>query len=160
MVERPPIPIEDGSEPKDVRLRLLLSLWRAASRQGRMPSRDFIDPAKLGDLMGWLFLYRVERDPLRFLYLLCGPKIVRRVGFDLTGRYVDEHPDPDVRAGILAMLTAVAISGRPHRRQAPRRIFDLAMTTEAMMLPLAGPDGTIDHLVGLQIVDIQGEAED
>lgn len=159
MVERLPIPIEDGSEPKDVRLRLLLGLWRAASRQGRMPSRDFIDPVKLGDLMGWLFLYRVERDPLRFFYLLCGPQIVRRVGFDLTGRYVDEHPDPAVRDGILAMLTAVATTGRPHRRQAPRRIFDRALTTEAMVLPLGGADGTIDHLLGLQIVDIQGEAE-
>ncbi len=159
MPDHPPTPVTDGSEIKDVRLRLLLDQWRTASRQGLMPSRDFIDPNRLGDLMGWLFLYRVERDPLRFLYLLCGPKIVRRVGFDLTGRYVDEHPHPKVRDGVLSILTAVATTGRPHRREVPRRILDRDVTTEAVVLPLAGPGGTLDYLLALQIVDVSGESE-
>ncbi len=154
MPERLPTPIDDGRELKDVRLRMLLDHWRAASRQGLMPNRDFIDPGRLGDLMGWVFLYRVERDPLRFLYLLCGPKVVRRIGLDLTGKYVDEHPQPEAREGILAMLTAVATSGRPHRREAPRRILDRDMVTEAMVLPLAGPGGTVDYLLGIQIIDL------
>lgn len=119
MPERLPTPIGDGRELKDIRLRILLDLWRGASRRGLMPTKDFIEPGRLGDLMGWIFLYRVERDPLRFLYLLCGPKTVRRIGLDLTGTYVDEHPQPEARAGILAMLTAVAATGRPHRREAP-----------------------------------------
>lgn len=63
MPERLPTPIDDGRELKDVRLRMLLDHWRAASRQGLMPSRDFIDPGRLGDLMGWIFLYRVDRAP-------------------------------------------------------------------------------------------------
>jgi len=152
--DRLPTPIDDVRELKDVRLRMLLDLWRAASRQGVMPSRDFIDPGRLGDLMGWIFLYRVDRDPLRFLYMLCGQKIVRRLGLDLTGTYVDEYPQPEARAGVLAMLTAVATTGRPHRREAPRRIMDHDMVTEAMVLPLAGPGGTVDHLLGIQIIDL------
>lgn len=157
MPDRRPTPITDGSELKDVRLRLLLDQWRAASRQGLMPTRDFIDPGKLGDLMGWIFLYRIERDPLRFRYLLCGPKLVRRIGLDLTGKHVDEHPQPEARDGILATLTAVTTTGRPHRREAPRRIMDRDMTTEAMVLPLAGPGGTVDYLLGIQIVDLPDE---
>lgn len=154
MPERLPTLIGEGRELKDVRLRILLDHWRTASQQGLMPNRDFIDPGRLGDLMGWIFLYRVERNPLRFLYLLCGPKIVRRVGLDLTGKYVDEHPQPAARDGILAMLTAVATTGRPHRREAPRRILDRDMVTEAMVLPLAGPTGTVDYLLGIQIIDL------
>lgn len=149
-------PIEDPGQLKDVRLRLLLSRWTAEAAPGRIPSKDFVDPARLGELMGWLFLYRVERDPLRFLYLLCGPKVVRRVGIDMTGKYVDEHPDPAVRGGILANLTAVATTGRPHRRRSIRQVLDHAVTVEALVLPLAGPDRIIDHLLGLQILDTPG----
>ena len=55
-------PIEDGSQLKDIRLRLLLAHWSEEAKKGRLPSKDIIDPAKVGDLMGWLFLYLVERD--------------------------------------------------------------------------------------------------
>lgn len=152
-------PIDDAAQLRDVRLRLLLAHWSDASRRGMMPSRDIIDPGKLGDLMGWLFLYRVERDPLRFLYLLFGPKIARRIGVDLTGKYVDEHPDPDARFGINRLLTAVVTTGRPHRGAATRRFLDQPMTTEAVVLPLAGPEGAIDHLLALQILDVPTEAD-
>ncbi len=152
-------PIDDATQLKDVRLRLLLAHWSDASRQGMMPSRDIIDPNKLGDLMGWLFLYRVERDPLRFFYLLFGPKIARRIGVDLTGKYVDEHPDPDTRFAINRLLTAVVTTGRPHRGTAQRRLLDRPMPTEAVVLPLAGPSGVIDHLLALQILDVPIEAD-
>ena len=152
-------PIDDAGQLKDVRLRLLYTHWRAAGANDRMPSKAIVDPATLGDLMGWLFLYRVERDPLRFFYLLCGYKMVRRIGFDLTGKYVDDHPDPEARDGILKLLTAVVTTRKPHRRTASRRVLDNDMTTESVVLPLAAPDGTIDHLLGLQILDVPGESE-
>lgn len=150
-------PVDDPSPLKDARLQHLFTLWaEAAAAAGRPPSKDFVEPDKFGDLMGWLFLYKVERHPLRFLYLLCGPKVVRRFGFDMTGKYVDEHPDPAVAKGILANFTAVVATGKPHRRLAIRRLFDHDMTTEALVLPLAGPDGIIDHLLALQVVDMPG----
>ena len=150
-------PVEDGSKLKDARLRRLLAHWSAAAKHGRLPSKDIVDPEKLGDLMGWLFLYRVERNPLRFLYLICGPKVVRRLGIDMTGKYLDEHPDPQVRDAIAANFIAVLSTGKPHYRAAPRRLLHHEVTTEALVLPLGGPDGTIDHLLALQIVGIPQE---
>jgi hypothetical protein len=152
------IAIDDGSQINDVRLRSLLDHWRSAALPGRIPSKDMVDPVRLGDLMGWLFLYRIEPDPLRFLYLRCGPKMVRRVGFDMTGKYVDQHPDPKVRDGILANFTAVVTTRKPHYRRVPRRVLDHDMVTEALVLPLADADGTINHLLGLQILDFPGGA--
>jgi hypothetical protein len=147
-------PVNDGSQLKDVRLRRLLDHWSAAVRHGQLPSKDIIEPEKFGDLMEWLFLYRVERSPLRFLYLICGPNVVRRIGIDMTGKYLDEHPDPQVRDAIVANFTAVFTTGKPHYRAAPRRVLGHEVTTEALVLPLGGPDGTIDHLLALQVVGL------
>jgi hypothetical protein len=145
-------PIEDGSQLKDGRLRRLLDFWSAAVREGQPPSKDILDPEKLGDLMGWLFLYRVERNPLRFLYLICGGNVIRRLGIDMTGKFLDQHPDPQIRDAIFANFSAVLATGKPHYRAAPRRLLDHEVATESLVLPLSGPDGTIDHLLALQVV--------
>ena len=153
------VPIDDIGQIKDVRLRRAYSLWAAEAVSGRMPRKDFVDGGKLGDLMGWLFLFRVERDPLRFLYLLYGPKLGRRLGLDLTLKYADEHPDPGARAGIVGVLSAVVTTGRPHLGASTRLVLNQAVTTEGMAMPLMGPDGTIDHLVALQILDLPTDAD-
>ena len=147
-------PVEDENQLKDVRLKRLLAHWSAAAGHGKLPSKDIVDPEKLGDLMDWLFLYRIERHPLRFLYLMCGPGMIRRLGIDMTGKYLDEHPDPQVRDAIVANFTAVIDTRRPHYRAAPRRVLDHEVTTEALVLPLGDHDGTIDHLLALQVVGI------
>lgn len=150
--------IEDPGQLGDVRLRLLLSHWKEAANSGRTPPREFVDRAKLGDIMDWTFLYRVERDPLRFLYILCGEKIARRIGVSLTGKYVHDHPDPVAREGIAGVLTAVVTTGRPHRAESRRRLLDRDMTTEAVIVPLAGPGGIVDHVLALQILDPGSDA--
>ncbi|MBM3547779.1 MAG: PAS domain-containing protein [Alphaproteobacteria bacterium] len=151
--------IETPAQLKDVRLRMLLAHWTEAAADGRMPTPDIIDPIKLGDLMGWLFVYEVERDPMRFRYLVYGPKIARRIGFDLTGKYVHDHPIAEAREAIARLLTAVATSGRPHRGVSTRRILDRDATTEAVVVPLAGPDGSVRQLLALQTYDVPSEDE-
>lgn len=146
-------PIDDPSQLADIRLRMLLAHWSAAAAGGRLPTQDIIDPVKLGDLMGWLFLYKVEREPMRFRYVLYGPKVARRIGFDLTGKYVDDHPSAEAREAIGNLLRATATSGRPHRGASTRKLLDREVATEAVVLPLAGPGGNVDHLLALQIYE-------
>ncbi len=153
-------PIDDIGQINDVRLRMAYARWSAEVKTGRLPRKDFVDEGKLADLMGWLFLFRIERDPLRFLYLLYGQKLGRRLGLDLTLKYADEHPDPGAREGIIGVLTAVATTGKPHLGVSTRRVLDRTVTTEGMALPLAGPDGIIDHLVAIQILDLPSDADD
>ena len=153
------VPIDDIGQINDVRLRMAYSRCSAEALTGRMPCKDFVDSGTLGDLMGWLFLFRIERDPLRFLYLLYGQKLGRRLGLDLTLKYANEHPDPGAREGIIGALTAVATTGRPHLGVSTRRVLDRTVTTEGMALPLTGPDGTIDHLVAIQILYLPADAD-
>lgn len=152
-------PIVDPSQLKDIRLRVLLAHWSAAAvKRGRPPPKEFVDRAVLGDLLDWLFLYRVERDPLRFLYILCGTKIVRRIGVNITGKYVHDHPDPAAREAIAGALTAVVTTGLPHRVESRRRLLDRELHTEVVVAPLAGTDGIIDHVLALQILDAGDDA--
>ena len=152
-------PIVHPDQLGDLRLRLMLAHWSAAAtRLGQPPPREFVDGAQLGELMGWLFLYRVERDPLRFLYVHCGEKIARRLGFSLTGRYVHEHPNPAAAAGIAATLTAAVEAKRPLRMESRRRVLGHDLKTEVVVSPLAARDGTIDHVLALQILDTEGVA--
>ena len=150
-------PIDDPNQLNDIRLRMLLAHWTAAAANGRLPGQDFVDPRRLGDLMGWLFLYRVEREPLRFRYLVYGPKIARRIGFDLTGKYVHDHPIEEAREAIGGLLTAVATTGRPHRGESKRVMLDQEMTTEAVVLPLGSATGVVDHLLALQIYEMPND---
>lgn len=149
------MPADDPSKLRDVRLRLMLGHWNEAAAQG-IPSTDFIDPAKVGDLLGWTFLWSIEPDPLRFRYLTCGTKVVRRIGFDMTGKYADEHPNPEVRPGILSVLSKVATTGRPHHRRSRRIVDGQEVRVEVLVVPLAAADGTVDHLLGAQIFDTPG----
>lgn len=150
-------PIDDPSQLGDIRLRMLLAHWSAAAVNGRLPTKDIVDPIRLGELMGWLFLYRVEREPMRFRYLVYAPKIARRIGFDLTGKYVDDHPSEEARVAIGNLLAAVATTARPHRGASRRVMLDQVIVTEAVVLPLAGPGGIVDHLLALQIYETPAE---
>lgn len=152
-------PVEDGSQIRDLRVRLVYSRWLQAVRDGKPPSREIVDSATFGELMDWLFVYKVERDPLRFRYLLYGSKIARRGGIDQTGRYVDEHPHPPTGEAIATLLTLVAESGRPYHALSPRRVLDRDMLTEAVVMPLGGPGGAIDHLLAVQVLDVPEDGD-
>ena len=62
------------------------------------------------------------------------------------------------REGIAGALTAVVTTGRPHRAVSRRRLLDRDMTTEAVIVPLAGAGGIIDHVLALQILDPGSDA--
>lgn len=147
-------PIEDGSQIRDVRVRLVYTQWAEAARHGPLPTKEIVNPARFGDLMGWLFLYRVERDPLQFFYVLYGSKISRRTGINLSNHYVDEYPHPETREAIITLLTLVADTGRPHHVLSQRLVLDHEVMTEAVVMPLAGPEGAIDHLLAVQVLDV------
>src|SRR3546814_9515784 len=85
-------------ELQDQRLRRLHAYWRQRHVDGRPPSRAELDPLDFRYAIGLVTLVDVERDPLRFRFRLVASPVTRHLGYELTGRYLDEVPERDMRS--------------------------------------------------------------
>jgi hypothetical protein len=79
--------IEQNRSPM---VRMLHAWWLAHRGAHGIPDRRDFDPAALRVLLPNLFITDVEPEPFRIRYRLVGTKAVRTIGFDITGRYLDE----------------------------------------------------------------------
>jgi hypothetical protein len=136
-------------------LRRLHGDWQAAAPALGLPGHDFIDPLKLSYLLGQLLIVGVahtEAGGLRFHYRLVGTDVVARYRRDVTGRWMDEHEDPEI-AGSGPLSCALAVEARqPVHVDASRVIDGKAYPIEYLLLPLIGDDGAgIDRLVIAQL---------
>src|SRR5688572_8303860 len=71
-------------------VRALHAWWLAHRGAGGIPDRADLDPAALKSLLPNLFIADVEPEPFRIRYRLVGTKAVQVIGFNITGRYLDE----------------------------------------------------------------------
>jgi hypothetical protein len=123
-------------------LRRLLRDWEAR-RHERFPRRADIDPSDFRYILGAISIFDIHRAPVRFRVRLHGTEIVRRLGYDLTGKFVDEAPDrqwADVAGEILAR--AVAEEAGFFVRHSNRLIDHRLWNVERLILPLSKSDGT------------------
>ena len=134
--------------------------WLSIAPPGHLPGRQHIAPEKMAAWLSRLWLLDVHRDPLRFRLRVCGSAVVRSLGQEVTGRWLDEvHPlsasDPRSRD----RLRLVAEQRQPTwRRGAPRWTRAPEFTTvESLMLPLAADGKLVDKIMGLSIaLDARG----
>ena len=75
---------------KSSMVRSLHAWWLAHRGPSGIPDRRDLDPAALRRVLPNLFIADVEPEPFRIRYRLVGTKAVRTIGFDITGRYLDE----------------------------------------------------------------------
>lgn len=144
----PPDSDESDLSPDDVRLQRLLAYWNERRGDRPMPSRAAIDPLDFAYILGNIVLFGVERDPLRFRIRLQGSAFVQRLGFDLTGRLLDDLTSmPNFRDLIAAAATAVVETGRPVRRRRNMIMDDRVLRYEALLLPLGTREGQVEHVL-------------
>ena len=79
--------IEQNKSPM---VRSLHAWWLAHRGPSGIPDRRDLDPASFRTVLPNLFITDVEPEPFRIRYRLVGTKAVRTIGFDITGRYLDE----------------------------------------------------------------------
>ena len=129
----------------------LYDYWLSKKAEHRFPARRDIDPLEMKFALGGITLFDVEQNPLRFRYRLIGADIVRRDGFDLTGRYLDELPLLQYRALIEGRLRMIMEKPAPllvHNKQFyDQRWYDY----EAIWLPLASDHMNVDIMMACQI---------
>lgn len=135
--------IEDPAIVTDPDVQQFLQLWFDAHVNGRAPGKEFLDPLRLRFLLGSLSLLEVHKNPLRFRYRLVGTDIVQRLGVELTGKWLDDHPDPSFRPFLLQGATIVYRESKPVYSYADLRTLGQDWRLEVVAVPLLGPDGTV-----------------
>jgi hypothetical protein len=129
-------------------LHRLYDYWQARQKDGRLPARADIHPSELRFLMGNLLLVEVLRDPLRFRYRLTGSNLSRFLKVELTGKLLDEHPDPDFRRQAAATYTTLAETAEPWAAQRDTLMDGRLRRYEVLLLPLAADGITVDMILG------------
>lgn len=149
----------------------LLRYWEKKCVGGRLPSRADVDPIDLGFILGDLILVDVEQDPqspspqppssrtpsslnttpLRFRFRLMGVRMVERLGYDLTGKLLDEHPEANFRAWAIELYTDVVTSAAPVAVTSDALLDGRVRKFEAVMLPLASDGRTVDKVLVGQV---------
>jgi hypothetical protein len=92
----------------------------------------------------------VPGDPLGFRIRLHGTTLTERVGYDLTGKMLDDMPVPEFRELARRSFTKVATTGEPLHALADRLVDDRMQHYEAIIMPLSSDGSAVDRLlVGL-----------
>jgi hypothetical protein len=142
-------------EPRHTELKELYAYWLAKKGGRPAPCRADIDPVELGRLLPYVTLVDVEQAPLRFRYRLVGTEIVRNVGDDFTGRYLDSFVRLSHRDAMAAEFTRVVERAQPsisdweYSRGDGRHV-----RYERLILPLMADGATVDMLFGGMAFDV------
>jgi hypothetical protein len=136
-----------GWHPK---LKRLYDYWLSIHPGTRLPGRQHVDPTAIPDLLSYVFLIDIERNPLRFKYRLVGTEYARMMGHDLTGRYLDEV-HPGFPGPIRDQYIEIAEHGQFAYRKG-RVMFAAALRdhflVERLALPLARNGADVDMILG------------
>jgi hypothetical protein len=129
-------------------LRRLYAYWQER-RQGReFPARRDLDPLDFRYALGHVLLLDVFGDPVRFRFRLHGSLLTERAGYDMTGKMIDELPNPENRQLLIKRCHALVAARQPLAVIDERILGRRRYGYEAVWLPLATDGRTIDMLMG------------
>jgi hypothetical protein len=138
----------------DPRVRRLYDYWRRIHPpSGDLPGRRDIDPAAIVELLPWVWIVDVTREPLRFRYRLVGTEQVHAMERDVTGAFLDEvHPRFVGSASYPQYVAGAERAEIGYLRGPP--IFHLSkdyVLIERLLLPLARDGHTVDMLLAITV---------
>jgi hypothetical protein len=128
-------------------LRQLYAYWDGKRAGRRFPARADIDPLELGFVLGNLSLVDVLHEPLRFRFRLQGTLSASRLGYDMTGKFADEIPDPEYRQVVLETYARIVREARPMREVRETSLDFKSHRYEIVWLPLSEDGATINMLI-------------
>jgi hypothetical protein len=128
-------------------LRRLYEYWDDKRGAREFPGRPDIDPIEMRFALGNISLVDVLYEPMRFRYRLHGTIIAERVGIDMTGRFVDEIPEPARRSFVEENFRTVVMTRLPLARTGERVLDERLWNFDSIVLPLGLADGVINMLL-------------
>ena len=133
---------------KHPKLQQLFDYWVTKRGGRRMPSRADIDPLELGFILGNVILIDViEGEPRGFRIRLHGTNLTERVGYELTGKMLDELPQVEFRELSRRSFSKVARTGEPLHATRNRMLDGQPRRYETVILPMSSDDSRVDMLL-------------
>jgi hypothetical protein len=142
---------------RDSRLRRLYEYWLAKKLQRRFPSRRDIDPVDSPYILGHVMLVDVMRDPLRFRVRVHGTEMVAKAGYDLIGKFLDDHSINEYRRYVMGRCEGLAGNAEPLLVRHDRMVDGKQRRYEARWLPLSDDGQQVTMLLAAMICDAQRE---
>lgn len=122
---------------------------------GHLLGRQHILPEDIAFAWPRLWMLDVFHRPLRYRYRLCGTEVVRSLGREVTGCWLDEvHPPLIANPLSRDRFRMMAETGRPTWRHGPPlwpRNPD-HRTVETCIVPLAADGRTVDKMIAASII--------
>lgn len=129
-------------------LRQLYDYWDGKRAGRAMPSRADLDPIEMRFVIGNLIMVDViEGKPLGFRIRLHGTNLSERVGFDLTGKMLDEMPLPEFRELTRQSFIRVVTTRKPVHARRDRMLDNRRRFYETIILPLSSGDERVDRIL-------------
>ncbi|HXQ50070.1 MAG TPA: PAS domain-containing protein [Stellaceae bacterium] len=122
--------------------------WEARRAGRAFPARRDFDVLDFKYVIGQLSLLDVRHDPLGFRFRLHGTGIAQRVGYDMTGKDMDDLPVASVRDSAHRHFAEVVEQRVPLVEFRERQVVDdRIIGSEILVLPLSGDGARIDMLM-------------
>lgn len=145
-----------------VKVRRAFQYWKSLHISTGLPGRQHVDPLAIPDLLPGLWLLDVQREPFRLRYRLVGTRVVRAIGREVTGQWLDEaHPEIGGDPNYLARPRQVVETGVPSWRRGTPNLWqpEIFGAIENLMMPLASDGHRVDVLMTLTVFyDTEGRA--
>jgi len=129
-------------------LRKLYAYWNNVRGARELPAwRDF-DAHHLSFIVSNMLLIEVHDEPLRFRFRAHGLQLAWRVGYDMTGKLVDDLPHPQNRAVLLERCHWLVANRSPYVGHSEREVAGHQIPYEVVWLPLSDDGDRVDLLLG------------
>jgi hypothetical protein len=133
------------SNPK---LRRLYEYWSQRRGDRKWPSRADLDPVGMRFALGNVILAEVvPGTPASYRIRLHGSTLTQRVGYDLTGKLLDDMPVPEFRDMSRRSFDKVVKTGEPLHVVADRMIDNRMQHYESVLMPLSSDGEQVDMLL-------------
>lgn len=131
------------------RLQRLLRYWEGKRGTRRMPARADIDPLEFPWMLGDVSLVEVHRTDggLRYRFRLTGTHVNERLGYNVSGKWLDDVPAPDYRARLVQVFGSVVARAAPVVERPRMLIDDFVHHYEILRLPLSDDGQQVDMLM-------------
>jgi hypothetical protein len=137
----------DGRTRNDV-VKRLYTYWTERRGAKRFASRGDIDPLDFGFAIGWVSLIDiVGPPPVRFHYRLVSTELTRHLGYEMTGKFLDEIPEPEMQVRSRDFYTRALEAAAPFHERGEFVADARRWRHETLVLPLSADEATINMLL-------------